>query len=198
MGRWILILYRDQEEQIRITGPVTRYDGSCLDALSVGTALTPAQKVVNIILVAIHASMSTFIAAAIIPAFSDIAADLHVSLQTVSYLTTLQIALLAFAPLVWKPFANTYGRRPIFLLSLVGSLLGNVGCAKSPSYSTMALCRAIVAFFISPAAAIGSAVVTEVFFKKDRARYVGLWTMMTILGVPIASVVMGFVATAVG
>jgi MFS family permease len=62
----------------------------------------------------------------------------------------------------------------------------------------MALCRAIVAFFISPAAAIGSAVVTEVFFKKDRARYVGIWTLMTILGVPIASLVMGFVATALG
>jgi MFS family permease len=156
------------------------------------------QKVINIILVAVHASMSTFIAAAIIPAFEDIATDLDVSLQEVSYLTTLQIAILAIAPLIWKPFSNTYGRRPLFLLSLVGSLVGNVGCAKSFSYATMALCRAIVAFFISPAAAIGSAVVTEVFFKKDRARYVGIWTLMTILGVPIASLVMGFVATAVG
>lgn len=142
--------------------------------------------------------MSTFIAAAIIPAFVEIAADLKVSLDKVAYLVTLQIAILAVAPLVWKPFSNTYGRRPLFLLSLVGSLVGNIGCAKSPSYATMALCRAIVAFFISPAAAIGSVVVTETFFKRDRARYVGIWTVMTILGVPIASLVMGLVATAIG
>lgn len=37
------------------------------------------------------------------------------------------------------------------LLSLVCSLIGNEGCAESPSYGTMGLCRAITAFFISPA-----------------------------------------------
>lgn len=62
----------------------------------------------------------------------------------------------------------------------------------------MAVCRAIVAFFISPAAAIGSGVVTETFLKKHRARYMGIWTLMTILGVPIAPLIMGFVAAAGG
>jgi MFS family permease len=62
----------------------------------------------------------------------------------------------------------------------------------------MAVCRAIVAFFISPAAAIGSAVVTETFFKKERARYMGIWTLMVTLGVPIAPFIFGFVAYHVG
>lgn len=142
--------------------------------------------------------MSTFIAASIIPAYGTIATDLGVSLQRVTYLTSLQISILGVAPLVWMPFSNTYGRRPLFLLSLAISLIGNIGCAKSPSYATMALCRAIVAFFISPAAAIGSAVVMETFFKKDRARYIGIWTLMVTLGVPIAPFIFGFVANEVG
>lgn len=58
----------------------------------------------------------------------------------------------------------------------------------------MALCRAITAWFISPAAAIGSAVVKETFFKKDRARYMGVWTLMVTLGVPAAPFIFGFVA----
>lgn len=62
----------------------------------------------------------------------------------------------------------------------------------------MAVCRAIVAFFISPAAAIGSAVVTETFFKKDRARYMGIWTLMVTLGVPLSPFIFGFVANDVG
>lgn len=142
--------------------------------------------------------MTTFTAAAIIPAYQTIAVDLGVSLQRVTYLTSLQICILGVAPLIWKPFANTYGRRPLFLLSLLISGVGNIGCAKSPSYSTMALCRAIVAFFICPAAAIGSAVVTETFFKKDRARYIGIWTLMVTLGVPMGAFIFGFVSYHVG
>ena len=58
----------------------------------------------------------------------------------------------------------------------------------------MAVCRAIVAFFISPAAAIGSAVVAETFFRKDRARYMSIWTLMVTLGVPVSPFIFGFVA----
>ncbi|KAJ5439085.1 MFS general substrate transporter [Penicillium daleae] len=47
---------------------------------------------------------------------------------------------------------------------------------------------------MSPAAAIGSAVVTETFFKKNRALYMGLWTLMVTLGVPFAPLIMGFVS----
>lgn len=132
--------------------------------------------------------MSTFTAAAIIPAYENIAVDLGVSLQTTTYLTSLQIAVLGVAPLFWRPLSNRFGRRPIFLISLIGSLVCNIGCAESPSYASMAVCRALVAFFISPAGAIGSAVVAETFLKRDRARYMGIWTLLVTLGVPIVRV----------
>lgn len=138
--------------------------------------------------------MGTFTAAAIIAAYEDIALDLGVSIQRVSYLTSLQIAILGGAPLLWKPLSHRYGRRPIFLLSLILSCVCNIGCAKSPNYATMAACRALVAFFISPAMAIGSGVVTETFFRHERARYLGIWTIMVTLGVPIGPFIFGFVA----
>lgn len=138
--------------------------------------------------------MATFTAAAVQSAFADIAMDLHVSIQMASYMTSIVIAVLGGAPLFWRPIANRFGRRPIFLVSLVFSLVGNIGCANSPTYNTMALCRAITAFFISPAAAIGSAVVSETFFRHQRARYMGVWTVMVTIGVPIAPFIMGFVA----
>lgn len=69
-----------------------------------------------------------------------------------------------------------------------------MSAAVSHSYATMGLCRAITAFFISPAAAIGSAVVAESFFLRDRARYMGVWTLMVALGVPTAPFIFGFAA----
>ena len=119
-------------------------------------------------------------------------------MQRASYLTSLQIAILGGAPLFWKPLSNRFGRRPIFLLSLICSLVCNVGCAKSPDYASTAACRALTAFFISPASAIGSAVVTETFFKKDRARYMGVWTLLLTVGIPLAPFLFGFVEYRVG
>lgn len=154
----------------------------------------PQQKVRNLILVAFHAMMGTFTAAAIQSAFVNIAADLHISVQQASYLTSLVICILGVAPLFWRPLSQRFGRRPIFLLSLICSLVGNIGCANSHSYATMGLCRAITAFFISPAAAIGSGVVVETFFKNERARYMGIWTIFVTLGVPVAPFITGFIA----
>ncbi|KAL4867420.1 hypothetical protein BDV12DRAFT_209891 [Aspergillus spectabilis] len=154
-------------------------------------------EVVNLVLVAFHACMST-LTASIIPAYEDISVDLGVSMQRASYLTSLQIAVLGGAPLFWKPLSNRYGRRPIFLLSTILSLFCNVGCAKSPTYASMAACRALTAFFISPAAAIGSAVVTETFFRKERGRYMGIWTLMVTLGVPVGPLIFGFVTNRAG
>lgn len=153
-----------------------------------------SKKITNLTIVAFHAMMATFTAAAIQSAFVDIAVDLHISVQKATYLTSLVIAILGVAPLFWRPLSNVYGRRPVFLISLICSLVGNVGCAVSHSYGTMGLCRAITAFFISPAAAIGSAVVAETFFKKERATYMGIWTIMVTIGVPVAPFIFGFVA----
>ncbi|CRL18343.1 Sucrose/H+ symporter, plant [Penicillium camemberti] len=156
------------------------------------------KKMINLILVAFHACMGTFTAAGIIPAYLDISTELGVGMQDASYLTSLQIAILGGAPLFWKPLSNRYGRRPIFLLSLICSLVCNIGCAKSTTYASLAACRALVAFFISPASAIGSAVVMETTFKKDRARYMGVWTLMITLGVPVGPFIFGFVTYRVG
>ncbi|KAJ9500151.1 hypothetical protein LTR99_008399 [Exophiala xenobiotica] len=152
------------------------------------------KKVVNLVLVAFHAMMATFTAASIQSAFENIAQDLGCSLQRASYLTSLQIAILGGAPLFWKPLSDRYGRRPIFMISLICSMVCNIGCAYSFSYASMAACRALVAFFISPAAAIGSAVVAETFFKRRRARYMGIWTLMVTIGVPVSPFLFGFLA----
>ena len=62
----------------------------------------------------------------------------------------------------------------------------------------MAGCRAITAFFICPAAALGSEVVAKTFFKKERARYMGIWTVMITVGVPLGPLIFGFVAYRAG
>jgi MFS family permease len=126
--------------------------------------------------------MTTFTAASIIPAFEDLSIALDVSLTQASYLTAIQILILGVSPLLWKPISNTYGRRPIWLISTFGSMVCNIGCSESKSYATQVVTRILVAFFISPAIAISSAVVAETFFKRERGLKMGVWTVMVTLG----------------
>ena len=136
--------------------------------------------------------MATFIAAGINSAYENIAEDLGVTMHQTLYLTSLQIAIIGGAPLLWRPLSTRYGRRPIFIISLIGALVFNIACAKTKTYAAMAACRAFCAFFICSPSAIGSAVVIETFFKEDRARYMGIWTLMLTIGVPIGPFIFGF------
>ncbi|EAT78828.2 hypothetical protein SNOG_13804 [Parastagonospora nodorum SN15] len=65
-----------------------------------------------------------------------------------------------------------------------------------PAYETIA--EDLGSFFISPPNAIGSAVVVESFFKRERARYMGVWTVMLTIGIPLAPLIFGFVTTYAG
>ncbi|KAJ2900740.1 MFS general substrate transporter [Zalerion maritima] len=170
-----------------------------LDPMPTGRADDPynwlqRKKVINILLVSFHTFMTTFNAGAIMPAFSRIAADVGVTVPDASYLTSIQILVLGISPLLWRPLGDTYGRRPVFLASLVMSGVFNVGCALSTSYAMLIIFRLLVAFFIAPASAIGSGVVAETFFVRERPAYIGMWTVMVTLGVPIGSLIFGPVA----
>lgn len=46
--------------------------------------------------------------------------------------------------------------------------------------------------------AIGSGVVMETFFKKDRAKYMGVWTLLLTLGIPSGPFIFGFVTYRAG
>lgn len=156
------------------------------------------QKIINLVLVALHSGICSFTASSVIPAFKDISVRLGVTIQAASYMTSLQIAILGGAPLLWHPLAKRYGRLPIYTLSLLGSIAANIGSARSDSYGALAACRAIGALFISPAAALGSGTVQEMFFARERARYMGVWTLMFTVGVPLAPFIFGFVVERVG
>lgn len=102
------------------------------------------------------------------------------------------------SPFVWNPLANTYGRRPVFLASTLGSFACNIGGSYCHSFGTQFITRLLAAFFISPPLGIGSAVVTEVFFSRERAQKIGWWTVMTSIGAAGGPFIGGFIIDHIG
>jgi MFS family permease len=115
------------------------------------------------------------------PAFVLLSEDLDVTVTAATYLASSTTLAHGVAPLVWRPISDHYGRRPVWILSTLGSCVFNIGCAYSYTYPGQQVCRILAMLFISSSIGIGTVVVTETFFAKERA------TKMVSLGIIVAS-----------
>ena len=106
--------------------------------------------------------------AGIISAFPVLVPDLEITVAQATYLVGVQVLFSGVSPLFWKVAADRYGRRPIWLISTFLSAVCNVGCALSKNYGQLLATRILAAIFLSPALALGAAVVGETFFVKQR------------------------------
>ncbi|EYE98774.1 MFS multidrug transporter [Aspergillus ruber CBS 135680] len=156
------------------------------------------KKNMQIAMVAFHSMMSTFMAAGIVPAYDIMSERYGVNMTEVSYLTSIQILLLGICPFFWKPLSSIYGRYPIMLLSVFGSMVCNIGGVFCTTYGTQMATRVLTAVLISPPIGIGSGVVTELCEPEERAQKLGWWTLMTTIGTPAGPFIMGFVIEHIG
>ncbi len=77
--------------------------------------------------------------------------------------------MLGFGPLVFVPLSNTFGRRPVFVVTIFCAILLNVGVSFCQSYGAHITLRILIPFFLSPPIALGGAIVAEIFFASQRA-----------------------------
>jgi len=90
------------------------------------------------------------------------------------------------------------GRRPCLLASVLGATAYNIGGAFCKTYGQQMATRCLTAIFISPPCALGSIVVTELFFRHERGTKTGIWKLFFTLGAPAGPFIMGFVAKFAG
>ncbi|KAL6889948.1 putative MFS transporter [Trichoderma evansii] len=156
------------------------------------------KKNTQLLLVAFHAMIAIFQAAGVNPGFETFSNRYGVTIQQASYLLSSQVLFLGVAPIVWNPIAKRYGRRLVFLISVLGSGVCNIGGAVCTSYGSQMATRILTSIFISPPLGSGVGVVTDLFFAHERAQKVGWWTLLTTLGAAGGPFVMGFVVQHLG
>ena len=101
--------------------------------------------------------------------------------------------LLGVAPIFWIVITERYGRHHILIFSVLAAMVCNLGGAWCTTYAGQMITRALCAVVISPPIGIGSAVVAELTAPSHRAKKLGWWVLMTILGTPAGPFIMGFV-----
>lgn len=85
-------------------------------------------------------------------------------------LIAVNILLLGASNFVWVPLANTFGRRPIILISLLILVLSSMWAGLATNFKNLLAARALMGVGDGPADAVAPDVVGEIFFVHQRGR----------------------------
>ncbi|OBT81729.1 hypothetical protein VE02_08888 [Pseudogymnoascus sp. 03VT05] len=125
-------------------------------------------KISILIQVSSLAALGTFNTAVINPAYGPLAAEFNITTVTASYQTTVAIGVNGIGPFIWIPFANVYGRRPIYLLTTLIGFATALACGFTNTFSQLIIARVFNGLF-PVAMALGPATVNDLFFFHQRA-----------------------------
>ncbi|KAI1212845.1 MFS general substrate transporter [Annulohypoxylon truncatum] len=122
--------------------------------------------------------------------FTDVANDYHIDVSKVSLTTGLYMMGLGIGSVIFSPTAILYGKRPVYLYSVILFILSAVWCALSPNFTSLILARIFQGIAVSPVECLPSATIAEIFFLHERAYRIGVYTLLLLGGknlVPLLS-----------
>ena len=94
----------------------------------------------------------------------------------------------AFGPTIGAPISETFGRRPIYLISLPVSILFTMATGLAKNFATILVCRFLAGTFGAPAVAVGAGTIADVWDLQRGAG--GLATILFVLA-PFAGSAIG-------
>ncbi|GJN87183.1 hypothetical protein Rhopal_000128-T1 [Rhodotorula paludigena] len=115
--------------------------------------------------------------------------------DTVVITLGLSIYVLGFAlgPLLWAPFSEQWGRRPVFICTYFLFALFALPCALAKNIETLLICRFLAGFFGSSPLTNSGGVIADLFSAQDRALAMSLFALAPFAGPVLGPIVGGFV-----
>jgi DHA1 family bicyclomycin/chloramphenicol resistance-like MFS transporter len=100
---------------------------------------------------------------AYLPSFGAIAVAFQVDRAAVQHSLTIYLLTFAVMMMFYGTLSDTFGRRRVILISIVGYLIGSLAGAFASSYSALLVARALQGLSAGAGAVVGSAVVRDLY-----------------------------------
>ncbi|KAI6785439.1 uncharacterized protein J7T54_007081 [Emericellopsis cladophorae] len=147
---------------------------------------------------AMTAFFSPFSSQIYLPAMTSIASDLDLSISQVNLTVTTYIVTQAILPMFVGPLADTFGRRPAYLVCGLIFIAANMGLAEAPNYAALLVLRSLQSAGSSPTVTLCGAVIADVATSAERGTYASITGIPTVLGPALGPVVGGLVSQNLG
>ncbi|TCD63475.1 hypothetical protein EIP91_005357 [Steccherinum ochraceum] len=153
-----------------------------------------AQKRGIVSLVSFCGLLPLFVSGSFIPSIPQIAKDLRSTGQVISLAVSLSVLTNATGCLLWACYSSYYGRKPVYIASLICQCLGSLGVASSHSVPQLLALRVLQAFGSSSGLSIGIAVIGDIYKLEERGTASGIFFGAVCLGPALAPLAGGFAA----
>lgn len=147
------------------------------------------RKYVCIAIVFYSYFMLTYFTTAPIPSFTFLQEQLNIDYSQVSWTFAIPCLGLAVGPLLAGALADTYGRRPVLILSTALAVVAT-GCTsiKTISFGGYMAARFFQGLGAGPSANVGLVIINDVSWEHERGKRVGMWTIAANCGTVLGGV----------
>ncbi len=127
-----------------------------------------------------------------LPSFPFIGADLQATPAQMQQTLSLYLFTLAFMTLFHGTLSDSFGRRPVILVSLAVYVLTSMGCALATSLPQLLFWRAVQGLAAGAGIIVGRAIIRDSFSGHEAQRLMSLVTMIFGVAPAIAPVIGGW------
>jgi MFS family permease len=123
---------------------------------------------------------------------------LGVTFGSITHIVGVYVAFVGIGPLLFNPLANTAGRRPLLITSLIGTAGAAIGAGFSKSYLEILIFRSLNGLFASISIGLGSVIVCDLFYEYERGLYMGIYMVVQFSGGHLGPMIGGYIHKAIG
>ncbi|KAJ1946804.1 hypothetical protein EC988_005493 [Linderina pennispora] len=156
------------------------------------------RKMTIVLVIAVSALISPLAANTYYPAIHETQRELHTSKGGIDATMSVFTFSQAVFPLLWSVFSDNFGRRFVYLGSLMVFIAGSAGCAGSRNLAGMIVCRIIQACGASAVQGAGAGTITDIYERERRGTALGLYYLGPLFGTSLAPLIGGFCAEKLG
>ncbi|KAI1809013.1 major facilitator superfamily domain-containing protein [Poronia punctata] len=111
------------------------------------------------------------------PGFVEVAAQLNISVNTLSEATAWVVLLIGLSLFLLNPIAKKIGRRPVYVLSSIIMLTGSIWGAVSRDYGSFLASRIYSGVGMAPYEVLVQCTIADMYFVHERATRIAIWNM---------------------
>jgi MFS family permease len=135
---------------------------------------------------------------AIGPIFPTLMEEFHITITQASGFIGTTVLVLGFANFFWVPLAENYGRRAVFIGSLIVNLGASIWHATATSYHSYLGSCILDGFGSGPVETLFPMIIADVVFLKERGKFITLYMTALFVSLMLSPVVCSAMAQNVG
>ncbi|KAI1425145.1 major facilitator superfamily domain-containing protein [Xylaria sp. FL1777] len=159
---------------------------------------TTWEKRLLVISAAFSGLFASWTAQIYLPALNNAAQDLHTTAKKINLTVTSYMIFQGVTPIFIGGYADTMGRRPVYIICFVLYIATDIALALTDSYGSLLALRSLQSITISSTQALCQGVVADISTSAERGQYAAFLALPTILGPSIGPVIGGAIAQYLG